>query len=98
MVWFPLKGIVPPNGQDLANNPTTFRGGAQDFNANNQLVGQTYDGAGDQTSYNRGSLHLRCGDAPDFGGSGNDGVGKSGVHVNVFDHNAPNLGKKSTAL
>jgi len=45
-----------PTAADPADNITTFRGSAQNYNADDQLTTETYDGAGDQTSYNGGSL------------------------------------------
>jgi len=41
---------------DLADNLTTLRGNTQTFNADDQLTSQTYDGAGDRTSYDGGSV------------------------------------------
>lgn len=49
-------GFTNTFGYDNAGNPTTFRGAARTFNANNQQSGNTYDGNGNPTTYQGASM------------------------------------------
>lgn len=53
-----------PAGADLADNLTLLRGNSQAFNADDQLTTETYDGEGNRTSYDGGSVVYDANDLP----------------------------------